>query len=247
MSCCMPHQYGIGGLRLLWRRAQCAHCAVHNDSCNPTVCSQPGTLQAQKELARSEARAADCEAARAAAVSDLAELSTASRGRIRALVLANEALGRRAHTLNEQLLAAVPAQTYYTLLDKYKSALSRRRDATLANADRVAAAQQASAGLERQLLQLEERYTAACASAADASERARVAESALTTASHDGDVPATLSGQLRQRAVELAAAEQKAQAAERKAARQAEEAEDLQEQLQSLQQQHAHQANCARR
>lgn len=202
-------------------------------------------LQAQKDLLRAEERAAASEQAHASATSDLTQLSTLSRGRVRALLLANEALNRRVHGLNEQLLAAVPAQTYYTLLDKYKSALSRRRDRIVTSADEVAAAQQANAGLEQQLLQLEERYVSSCSAAADAAERARTAETALATADHDGDVPAALSGELRQRAVEIAAAEQKAAAAERQAELHAVEAADLQKQLNSLQQQHGEQAKCA--
>jgi hypothetical protein len=204
-----------------------------------------GCLQAGKQLARAQRQLDAAQAAKADVAWELQELSAATRGRVKGLLLANEGLDRRAHDLSQQLLSAVPARAYCLLLDKYKAALAHRRDSMVDSNQSVLAAEDAKQAAQRQLAGLEQRYVAACGRAAAAEEAQRVAEKALEVSGRDGSVSAELSGDLRKRAVELETARQQSDAADRKAARLQEDVAEAEAQLRRVREEFAQQAKRA--
>jgi hypothetical protein len=204
-------------------------------------------VQTNKELARAQQDAAAAQQASTDAAWELRDLSVTSRAKLKTLFAQNQTLDRRVHDLSQQLLAAVPARAYYLLLDKYKAALAHRRSATVDSNNALLESQDAKGSLERQLFELEQRYVAACARAADAETAKATAQQALQ--SQDPDTAAILesdlAGQLRQKAVEVETAQQRCAESDRKANRLQEDAEHAEGQLRRVREQLGHQAKRA--
>ena len=199
-------------------------------------------VQATREVEQARHDACAAQSAKAEVAWELQSLAATSRKHVRALCDANARLERRGHALSQQLLAAVPSQAYYLLLEKYHAALSQRRDAALsAAAQHTAGGEQLDAA--RTLAELQQRYDKACARAAAAEEAARIGQ---TLAKCDTpDATADLAADLKQRAVEVEAARQEAAAAERRSGRLQVDAHELQQELSDLRDAHGRQAKRA--